>query len=272
MEVPAAGMGSSGLERALSNPGVVPPANLPAAMGRAAPVTGDSVAALLGELSQSDLTRLLEIVEALPRPGGDARLGELLRGAAEAAAAQNTGRAIDLLRQFARLDPARAETLVSAPQLESIRAGVEELLGQLTATARLHAEGRLAEAVQKFETAPVKEAFAGEVRPEVYLLVATRLMEAGGLANYVRSAAVSEASIDQCRWAPALHAEPAIAPPPRDWRVSLRLLIWAWIALGISGVVISWWLRSDYLPAVCGVWAGGLVVWIFVRAWWPPRS
>jgi soluble cytochrome b562 len=240
-------------------------------MGRNAPV-GDSVAALLGELSQSDLTRLLAILETLPRSADDARLGELLRAAADAAAAQNSGRALDLLRQFASLDPARAETLVSAPALQSIRPGVEELLGQLTAAARLHAEGRIEEAAQKVETATVKEASAGEVRSEIFLLVATRLMEAGGLANYVRSAAVSEALIDQCRWAPALHAEPAIARPADLWRISLRLLIWGWFALGIAGAGLCWWLRDDYLPIVCGVWAGGLVVWIFARAWRLPRS
>ena len=236
-------------------------------------MAGDSVAAFLGELSQSDLTRLLEIVEATPRSTGDARAGELLRAAGEAVATQNTGRALDLLRQLASLDPALAETLASAPALQSIRPGVEQLLSQLTAAARLHAEGRLAEATQKLETATVKDASAGEVRPELFLLAATRLMEAGGLANYVRSAAASEASMDQSRWAPALHAEPAINRAAGDWRVSLPVLIWAWFALGMAGAGFCWWLRYDYLPMVCGVWAGGLAVLIFARVWRrPPRS
>jgi hypothetical protein len=265
-------MGASGPERALANASAAPPANLPPAIGRGTPAEGDSVAALLGELSQSGLARLLEIVEASPRSGDEAHLGELLRAAGEAVAARNTGRALDLLRQFASLDPARAETLLSARELASIRPELEQWLSQLTAAARLHAESRLAEATQRFETATAKDTTAGEVTMEIFLVVAGRLMEAGGLANYVRSAAVSEALVDQCRWAPALQAE-AINRPPADWRVSLRLLIPAWCALGIAGAGLCWWLRNDCLPIVCLAWAGGLVVLIFARAWTqPPRS
>jgi hypothetical protein len=216
-------------------------------------------------------------VEASSPPGDEVRAGELLRAAVEAAAAQNPGRALDLLRQLASLDPARAETLLSAPALESIRPGLEELLGQLTAAARLHAENRLAEATQKLAAAtvtePVKDTSAGEVRPEIFLLVAARLMEAGGLANYVRSAELSAASVDPSRWAPALQAEPPIDRPPGDWHGFLRLPILAWLALGIASVGVCWWLRYDCMPIVCGVWAAGLLVLSFARAWrYPPRS
>ena len=271
--MPPTGMGTSGPERAVSNPAAALPAHLSPATAWTAPLTGDSVAALLAELSQSGLTRLLEILD-LPRAGSDARVDELLRAAEQAAAAQNTGRALDLLRQLANLDPARAEATASNPALASIRTGWEELLGQLGAAARLHAGSRLAEATQRLEMAAVKETSPDEVKPEILLLVAARLMEAGGLANYVRSAAVSDASIDQCRWAPALHAESAtVDRPSSGWRAHAPWLIAAWFALGTASAGLCWWLRDDYLPALTVLWAAGLVVLIVARAWRrPPRS
>ena len=265
MEVPAAGMGASGPERATANP-VNLSANLPPALGRSAPIAGDSVTALLGELSQSDLTRILRILE-LPLQAADvARADDLLRAAGDAVTAQNTGHALDLLRQFAGLDPARAETLPSNPSLASIRPNLEQLLSQLGATARLHAEGRLADATQKLEMSIVKS--VDEVRPEISLLVAANLIEAGGLCNYVRSAGLSAALLDQSHWAPAQAFEPAVPKPPSaGWSAGLPLLISIWIAFGIITIGLCWWLREDYLPMVCGIWAVAIAVVFLSRLW-----
>lgn len=266
MEVPAAGMGASGLQRANSPPGLAPPANLPATLGRTAPVAADSVAAFLGELSQSDLTRLLEIVD-LPRPGNDAQAGELLRAAVEAVAARNNGRALDLLRQLAAVDPARAETTVESPDLATIRPNLEQMLSQLTAATKLRAEGRLTDASRKFETATFKQTLPNGPTPEIFLSVAGRFLEAGGLANYVRSAALSDALIDQSRWAPAPGSEPAMVNRSLvERRVTLRFLISTWLTLGIASAGLCWWVRDDYLPSVCVAWAVGLVVLIFTAA------
>lgn len=268
--MPATGMGPSGLERAISNPAAAPPPSLQPSAGPTEPVTGDSVAAQLNELSQSGLTRLLEILNR-PRSGDDARVDQLLRTAEEAVAARNTGGALDLLRQVASLDPARAETTLSAPELASIRANWEQLLNQLSATAKLHAGSRLTEATQSLEMAAVKETCPGEVRPEILLAVAARLIEAGGLANYVRSTAVSEAVIDRSRWAPA---EPAVdIRQAAGGRAKVPLPIAAWLVLGSASAALCWWVREEYLPAVCGVWVAVLVVLIVARAWQrPPRA
>jgi hypothetical protein len=267
MEVPAAGMGTSGPERAPANSGIALPANVPSAAGQTARAAGDSVAALLRELSQADLTRLLEIVEGLPRSDVKAQVEELLRAATEAVAAQDPSRALDQVRQLAVLDPARAETLASSPGMASIRPELEQLLSQLTVAAKLRAEGRLSDATQRLETAIVKDTAAGDVRPEILLQVATGLIAAGGLANYVRSEAVSTALIDQCRWAPAEHTEPAIVNRAgAGWYVSLQLLLSAWVALGVASAVLCWWLRSDYLTTICLTWAGGLILLLVVRA------
>jgi hypothetical protein len=225
--------------------------------------SGDSIAVLLGELSQADLTRVLEVLEGSQRGVDDARAVELLRDAADALAHQDTGRALDLVRQFASLDPERAEALASAPALVSIRSQVEQLLTQLTATARLRAEGGLADAAHRFETGAFIGASAGDVRPETFLLVATRLIDAGGLANYVRAADLCSALIDPARWAP----QEVVADRPPDWHaVNMRLPVFIWIAMGIAGAGLCWWVKNDYLPLVCGVWAGILVVLMFRRA------
>ena len=76
MEVPAAGMGASGPDKAMANPAALP-ANLPPPSW-SAPVAGDSVAALLAELSQSDLAAILRIVENSQPMADDARVAELL--------------------------------------------------------------------------------------------------------------------------------------------------------------------------------------------------
>jgi len=269
--VPAAGMGASGADRAMANP-ITPLANLPLAIGRNPPIAGDSIAALLSELSQLNLTQLLQILEAPLGAADVTRADDLLRAAGDAVATQNTGHALDLLRQLANIDPARAETLSSTPSLASIRSDLEQLIAQLTAAAKLHAEGRLADASKSLELVDPK--IHPEVRPEIFLVVATKLLDAGGLANYVRSADVSAALLDQSRWAPAQVFQPAaVAEPPAGWQVSLQLLISIWISLGILGVGLCWWLRDDYLSTVCAVWAAGLALLIVARSWRrPPRS
>jgi hypothetical protein len=146
------------------------------------------------------------------------------------------------------------------------------LLNQTVAGARQHAEGRLAEATQKLEIGSLK--YNGEVRPEVFLLVAGKLLEGGGLGNYVRSAAVSTALLDQGRWVPSYCPEPVpIRPASAGWHASLQLVISLWISLGTAAIGLCWWLRDDYLPMVLLVWAIGLTLLVFARYLQrPPRS
>jgi hypothetical protein len=265
MQVPPAGMGAFGPDRAEANAGIVPPISVPSA-GGAQPVAGDSVAALLAEISPSDLTLLLEILQA---PGDQARIAQLLRATEDAAATRDTGGAMDLFRQLANSDPARAESLALLPSLASIRPEIEQWLTQFTAAAKVRAEGRLAEADQKVETSTRLDNSASQTRPEILLLAATGLMDAGGLANYVRSAAVSEVLLDPSRWVPAEQPAPAVVNgQSADW---LGPALAAWLAVGFASAILSWWLQDDWLPVICGAWAGGLVV-MAVLAWRRPRQ
>jgi hypothetical protein len=48
--------------------------------------------------------------------------------------------------------------------------------------------------------------------------------------------------------------------------MSMQSPISLWIAMGIAGAALCWWLKDDYLPVVCGVWAGILVLLMFARS------
>ena len=94
----------------------------------------------------------------LPPPSWGAPLAG---DAADAAAGRDIGRLLDLVRQVANLDPVRAEALAASPAFASHRTQVEQLLAQLTAAAKLHAEGRLANATQMVETGTLRDKSAG---------------------------------------------------------------------------------------------------------------
>jgi hypothetical protein len=225
------------------------------------------VAALLREVSEANLARLAGILESAPSPGREAQVRELLQAAVSAVAEQSPG-ALGLLRQLAALDPGRAEALASEPGLAAIRPAVEQLLRQLAREAQATAEGRLAEAGRLLETSAVKDLAAGEMRPEILVQVAARLIEAGGLANYVRSAAVSGVILENSRWAPAPHWElVATGDSAGDSRTPLRFLFLTWLALGMAGAGVCWYLQYDRWQVVFEVWGGGVLVLACLGAW-----
>jgi hypothetical protein len=269
MDVPGIGPGPAAADGAKAAREPAPYANAPiAGAGGIPPMAGDSVAALLRELSQSSLTQLLGIVESAPAPGQEAQAKALLESAAAAVAEQDTGRALDYLKQLAMLDPSRAEALASEPALASIYPAVERMVSQLAGAAKLNAESRLAEATRLFEAGAVKELAAREIRPETLLLVATRFLEAGGLANCVRSAEASGVLIDAGRWVPAPHAELTLAREAgEELRMPLRYLFPAWLALGVLGVSVCWWLQPGRLAAALEVWGAGVLVWACLAVW-----
>jgi DNA-directed RNA polymerase subunit F len=150
--------------------------------------SGDTVAALLGQLSQPDVVRILDIIACPLPPESVARLGVLLGAAVSAAAAKRVEQALGHLTELAALDPQRGETLEAEPGLASIRPEVSQLLSRLASAARLNAEARLGQATELSQ--------AAGARPEAALLIAGRLLEAGGYANSARSAELSQALID----------------------------------------------------------------------------
>ena len=71
----------------------------------------------------------------------------------------------------------------------------QETARQIVAVARLDAEVRLAQAVDRVSAGGSSEIPDWDARPETLLVVASRLFEAGGHANYLRSSQLSQVVI-----------------------------------------------------------------------------
>jgi hypothetical protein len=269
MDVRGVGAGPAGPELssalrgppALKGPGIADPANPAQA--------GDTIAAILLELSDPQVERFLEVLELPPSPAMAARLEDLIRASISAAAEGNVQQALAKLMEFAARDPRRAETLAMEPGLASIRVEVGRLLLQLESTARVDAESRLGQATHLFHTAGSGELLRQEIKPEAAILIAGRLLEAGGYANCVRSTEVSQMLINQYAWAPAVTPLP-IADPR---------------SLPIRSKNASGSLRNQWMPRVKELWRRApllilLLVWFvggglagcafaLLRKFWP---
>lgn len=243
-------------------------------------LTSDTVAALLQDLTATDLRRLIDIIEGFLSPPDTARPAELLRTAVSATETGDVREALGKLTEFVALDPLRIESLRTEPGLAPIRVEVDNLLYRLTSLAKLDAEGRLGRAAQIVDTGP-KKLLDWDTGPEALLRIANRLVDAGGHENYVRAARLAQVLIDGCPLAPILInsqytnlsiarmnagestvvAESAVrAVIRRTWisvrkrapsgvralwlRAPLLVLFLFWFALGLAGGTISLLLRS----------------------------
>jgi hypothetical protein len=224
-----------------------------------------------------EIASLLRIIDRQLTPDIAARVDGLLRASVSAVAEGNVAQALFKLTELATLDPPRAEKLDMEPGLAAIRPDVERLLFRLTTAARLDAEARLEQATSLGQTARSSE-LDGEVtgkpvgqapRPEIAIPIAERLLEAGGYANCIHSAELSQVSINQFGWVPAPVPPPLLDlrnNPIRSARASLGLLRrWTpWLK--------RLWLRYPLLVLLLA-WlaAGGVVGSVFtaIRNYWP---
>jgi hypothetical protein len=287
MDVRGVGAGLTGTELSSALRGLALKSDGLAALAGLAQ-SGDTITAMLGELSQPEVVRFLEIIERPLPPTSAARLEDLLGASVSAAAEGNVQQALVKLAEFAALDPRRAETLEREPGLASIRAEVGRLLFRLASAAQLDAELRLGQATHLLQAtvqADGSKELAGQaIRPEIAILIAGRLLEAGGYANCMRSAELSQMSINQYGWAPIPAPSPPANPtsiPIRSEQASLRLrnqwmprirrlwlrapllvLLLAWFAVGLVGGCVFALLRN-YWPQTWpeSLMAGGFEVW-----------
>jgi hypothetical protein len=173
--------------------------------------------------------------------------------------------ALEKLSALASLDPRRAEALAYDSALAPMRKDVDALLARLATAARENAETRLQDATPTVQASDAADLPVRDVNAATLLLVAARLIEVGGFANWVHSAEVSQMALDQYRWAPT---DIASHQPGRDgvrirvrrstpegrqmmasrlknlgWRAALLvLLLW----LGLAGAVVAALFREDW--------------------------
>ncbi len=120
--------------------------------------------------------------------------------------------ALAKLAEFAALSPRQAESLDAIPGLAPIREEVGRLMLRLTAAAQLDAELRLGHATHLVRAADSGSHLEQGIKPETAILLAGRLLEAGGYANSMRSAELSEMLINQYAVAPTVSPLPFEVP------------------------------------------------------------
>jgi hypothetical protein len=246
--------------------------------------SGDTITAILRELSDPEVVRFLALLEQPPPPEMAARLEDLIRASVSAVAEGNVQQALAKLAELAALNPRRAETLDAVPGLASIREEVGRLLFRLTSAAQLDAELRFGHATHLFQAADSGKHLAQEIKPEIAILIAGRLLEAGGYANSMRSTELSQMLINQYGFAPTVAPLPIVGSRSipirathaslgqrnqwiprirRLWqRAPLLVLLLVWFAVGFSGGCVFALLRN-YWPEMWpeSVVADGFEVW-----------
>lgn len=214
-------------------------------------------------MSAPDVVKFLEAIERPLRPETAARVEGLLHESIRVAAESNVPQALVKLAEFAALDPRRAEALAREPGLAPIHREVEQFISRLASAAHADAEARLDRA------AHLMESVGRESGPKVAMVVAGRLLEAGGYANCIRSAQVSQALIDRYGYVPNPVA-PALADEeivPIDFERALRRWRQQW-----APRVGHLWLRAPLLLLLLAWFAVGLAggcVYAMLRHWWP---
>jgi hypothetical protein len=253
---------------------------------------GDMFVSTLQQLSEAEMTMLLDMIGRPESPQQAQRLDDLLRAAVAATAEGNVDRAMVPLTELATMSPRRAQTLGSLPSLSSIRGPIERLVSRLNTAAKVEAESQLAQAVKLMESAGAKELVVREIRAQNLVLTAGRLLDAGGYANSVWSAQLSQMVIDPRLWAPnavplPLKVKDADGPTPaagggifaairlvhaglqlksrirRMWfRAPLLVLLLAWFVVGLAGGIFSALVRN-YWPHVlsASLIAGSFELW-----------
>jgi hypothetical protein len=238
---------------------------------------GDMFVSTLQELSEAEMTVLLDMIGRPESPQQAQRLDDLLRVAVAATAEGDVDRAMGLLTELAVMSPLRAQTLGSLPSLSSIRGPIERLVSRLNAAAKVEAESQLAQAVKLMESAGAKELVIREIRTQNLILTAGRLLDAGGYANSVWSAQLSQLVIDPRLWAPntvpvLLKVKDADGRRPAAGGGIFAAIRLVGAGLQLKSRIRRMWLRAPLLVLLLAWFVVGLVGGLFsalVRNYWP---
>jgi hypothetical protein len=274
MDLPPVGAGSAGIDLSRTAAAAAPasPTGTPAHTAAGQPIA-DNYASVVNDLSEADLARLIQILDPPTSPQAAAQLNALLQTAISAASAGDVMQATNYLAAMVMMYPRYALAASSESGLDPIRGNVETMLNRTASVVKLDAEARVAEAAQRSEASAVKRLAEWDAAPETLVGIARRLLDSGGLANYIRAADLAEAVVNASHWAPAdasaLPARPAgpllatedgpslkrvpsallqrwsrfrrVARPRIRalWlRAPLLILLVSWLAVGITGGVL----------------------------------
>ncbi len=201
----------------------------------------------LRELAPADLTKLSAILRfSEPSTAPAAPPDVAIR---EAIVAVDEGRfeqAIGYLASAITRDPSRVEELRARPELAPIRANLDQLLDRVTQVSKIRAESDLARIELSLEQAGWPKLPQWETRPEILVRLARQFFEAGGYANYVRSAELAQTILQSAYWE-------AFIPQPQPLSVAQQALIESDLEGALSPAPPLWKTLSEELPVVVRV-------------------
>ena len=248
----------------------------------------------LREIAPADLTRLSPILRFSESDAAHAPTDPALREAIFAVEEGRFEQAIGFLASAITRDPSSADGLRERPEFAPIRASLDQLLNRVAQVSRIRAESDLARIEHSLDQAGWPKLPQWETRPEVLVRLAQQFFEAGGYANYVRSAELAQTILQSAYWeafipqppplSPAQQAlidndlEAAIAPAPPLWktlyeeapvvlrvlwqRAPLLVLFFAWLTIGSAAGLIYALIRAFSLaPSLRPLADTGFSLW-----------
>ena len=230
----------------------------------------------LREIAPTDLAKLSPILRFSESDAAHAPADPALREAILAVEEGRFEQAIGFLASAITRDPSSAEGLRERPEFAPIRASLDQLLNRVAQVSRTRAESDLARIEHSLDQAGWPKLPQWETRPEVLVRLAQQFFDAGGYANYVRSAELAQTILQSAYWeafipqppplSPAQQAlidndfETAIASAPTLWktlyqeapvvlrvlwqRAPLLVLFFAWLTIGSAAGLVYALIRA----------------------------
>jgi tetratricopeptide (TPR) repeat protein len=200
----------------------------------------------LRELAPADLTKLSSVLRfsepVAPAAPPDAALREAILAVEEGRFEQ----AIGYLASAITRDPSRVEELRDRPELAPIRANLDQLLNRVTQVSKIRAESDLARVELSLEQAGWPKLPQWETRPEILVRLARQFFEAGGYANYVRSAELAQTILQSAYWE-------AFIPQPEPLSAAQQALLESDLEAELSPAPPLWKTLGEELPVVVRV-------------------
>ncbi|HEY3456478.1 MAG TPA: hypothetical protein VGK64_18005 [Bryobacteraceae bacterium] len=248
----------------------------------------------LREIAPADLAKLSPILRFSESDAAHAPTDPALREAILAVEEGRFEQAIGFLASAITRDPSSAEGLRERPEFAPIRASLDQLLNRVAQVSRIRAESDLARIEHSLDQAGWPKLPQWETRPEVLVRLARQFFDAGGYANYVRSAELAQTILQSAYWeafipqppplSPAQQAlidndlETAIAPAPPLWktlyqeapvvlrvlwqRAPLLVLFFAWLTIGSAAGLVYALIRAFSLaPSLRPLADTGFSLW-----------
>jgi hypothetical protein len=241
--------------------------------------------AVIRELAVADLLKLTQILQPPSPPEIVARVEGLIQATVTAIHEGRREWAVGRFVEAVTTDPSRAEELRSNPDIQPIRNTVDQLLVRLTNVAKMDAETKLVAAERVIEDAGWQKLPHWETSPQALLQIGHRLLEAGGYANYLKTAELAT-TLQSAYWGASVIQPPLINAPnalkkedtPLGWRgagaTALALGYYSWEKLRekLPRGLEALWQRAPLL-ALLGTWfvvgLGGGLFSVLAKALWP---